>query len=294
VTGPALTRFQVLAAGQFSRRLDDAASQDLRQVMKADGLSPIRRANRFITLAVLGAQRCHRAFAGELPGDCGTYLATAHGSFTDTVRLLEDQVHRQLPVTPFRFVNVLSNIAGFHVAAQLGIAGENLALARLNSPFDAALEAAGMDLALGQSCYAMVGGVDEGDACIDLHRGRTKTPEGRTPGEGSGWLLMSAETGPGPCLIHGGDFTDQAALGVALREARPRRLAAGTLAFQQAGELQAAFPDFAVWDYHQTQGWILSNPAMAFAHHIQHGSGRLAHIDRSGPQGQWRLWLLDC
>nr|WP_301288431.1 beta-ketoacyl synthase N-terminal-like domain-containing protein [Natronospira proteinivora] len=245
-------------------------------------------------MAVLGAHRCRRHYSGKLPDDCGTYLATAHGSFTDTVRLLEDQVQRHLPITPFRFVNVLSNIAGFHVAAHLGTSGENLAIARLKGAFDAALETAAMDLALGQTDCAMVGGVDEGDDDLALHRSRTKTPEGRIPGEGSGWLLLTADLHQeGALLQHGGDYGDPSVLADALHDARPDCLAVGTSADRHPASLQAAFPNYAVWDYHQTQGWILSNPAMAFAEHICNGAGRLAHIDQTGPQGQWRLWLLD-
>jgi len=299
VTHLALNRFRILAAGHFCRRLDEEAHKDLRALFKDEGFAPIRRGNRFIHLAVLAAERCRRNANAPIPKQTASYLATAHGCFADTVQLLEDQLHHQLPVTPFRFVNVLSNIAGFHVADRLALEGENIAISREYSAYDAALEAASLGLALGSCPMALVGSVDEADETLSLHRHRTATPATRIPGEGSAWLLLSADDGGpddhnnGPRLIHQGDFKDCASLNKALADCQPDHLAAGPHGFAEHRQLAETFPGYSLWDYHQAQGWIWSNPAMAFAQHVASGQGRLAHVDRMAADGPWRLWILE-
>lgn len=290
----ALETIRIHAAGLFGMRLDRRDEVALRNVMRDEAMPPLRRANRYIRLGVIGATRCCRALGEPLPERTGVYLGTGHGSLVDTLALMREQGCDDLPVTPFRFVNVLSNIAGFHVAGQHGIHGENLALARLHGPLDAAIEAAVMDLALGRVNRALVGGVDEGDETIEAHRRRTRTPAARMPGEGAGWLLLGRGEGTdGARLHHVGDTGSWRTVRAMIEAERPDRLAAGPHAWGRPTSLQRAFPKHSVWDYHEEFGWSPTGPALAFAAHASRGRGRLLHLDRTAPDGGWRLWRVD-
>lgn len=290
----ALTTTRIHAAGLFGQRLDRRKEIALRDVMRDEAMPPLRRANRYIRLAVIGATRCCRALGAPLPERTGVYLATGHGSLVDTITLMREQGCDELPATPFRFVNVLSNIAGFHVAGQSGIHGENLALARLRGPLDAAIEAAMMDLALGRVERALVGCVDEGDETLEDHRRRTRTPAARMPGEGAGWLLLGPADGTdGTRLHHLGDTGSWRTARTMIEAERPDRLAAGPHAWQRPASLQRAFPGIPVWDYHADYGWSPTGQALAFAAHASRGRGSLLHLDRTAADGGWRLWRVD-
>ncbi|MDQ2070002.1 beta-ketoacyl synthase N-terminal-like domain-containing protein [Natronospira bacteriovora] len=293
MSGLALQQYRIRAAGVFAQVLSEDRRRELREVMAELAVTPLRRSNRFISLAVLAAELCQRDLGHPPPADAGVYLATAHGSFTDTVTLLRHQLVNQQPVTPFRFVNVLSNVAGFHVAARLGTQGENLAISRLRGAFDAAIETASLDLALGKNDCALVGGVDEGDDCLTLHRQRTGTPRDRQPGEGAGWLVLApARVGEPADLEHLGDFLDWQAVRATIDTRSPDWIAAGPESWHRPASLPKAFPDIPCWDYHDHMGWSPTNTAAAFARHHLNGRGRLLHLDRSAPGGAWRLWLL--
>lgn len=290
----ALETIGIHAAGLFGQRLDRHEAIALRDIMRDEAMPPLRRANHYIRLAVIGATRCCRALGGPLPERTGVYLATGYGSLVDTLTLMREQGCDGLPVTPFRFVNVLSNIAGFHVAGQNGIHGENLALSRLRGPLDAAIEAAVMDLTLGRVERALVGSVDEGDETVEGHRRRTRTPAGRMPGEGAGWLLLGQADGTDRARLHHLGDTGSWRIARAMIEAeRPDHLAAGPHAWHRPASLQRAFPGIPVWDYHEEFGWSPTGPALAFAAHASRGAGRLLHLDRTAADGGWRLWRVD-
>lgn len=295
MTGPALTSVRIHAAGSFGQPLTERDDRPLRQVMTELGIPPLRRANRFISLAVIGATLCRRDLAGDPPERTGVYVGSSQGSLVDTVGILNAQANDDAAVTPFRFVNVLSNMAGFHVAARQGLSRQNLTVSRLHGPFDAALETALLDLALGQVDRALVGGVDEGDESIELHRRRTRTPARREPGEGAGWLLLGrdeTETGPGQ-LRHLGDFARWPDVRERLGLLGTAAVTAGPHVWHRPESLVRAFPTRHVWDYHRVFGFSPTGPALAFAHHITRGTGRLVHIDRTGTGGRWRLWLVE-
>lgn len=290
---PAIPYFRILGADAFAQSMAVDKRRTLQEVMQALNTSPIRRVNRYITLATIAAQLCGRNLSEPLPRNTGVYLATAHGSFTDTVTLIRDQVRDNLPVTPFRFVNVLSNVAGFHVAATLGTEGENLAVSRLHGAFDAALELASIDLALREQACVLVGGVDEGDDSLELHRRRTGTPTRRVPGEGAGWLALSrAENQTTADLIHLGDFAGWRQARHHIMKAQPDLVAAGPSVWHRPESLKGIAGPIPCWDYHDEFGWSPTNTAVAMAEHHRKGKGWLLHLDRSGPQRQWRLWLV--
>lgn len=294
MTGPALTSVRIHAAGGFGQPLAGREDRPLRQVMAELEIPPLRRANRFISLAVIGATLCRRNLAGELPEHTGVYVGSSQGCMVDTAGIINTQANND-PITPFRFVNVLSNMAGFHVAGRQALSQQNLTVSRLHGPFDAALETALLDLALGQVDRALVGSVDEGDESIELHRRRTRTPVRREPGEGAGWLLLGrdeTETGRGQ-LTHLGDFARWADVRERLGVLGPADVTAGPHVWHRPESLARAFPTRHVWDYHRVFGFSPTGPALAFAHHVNEGSGRLVHIDRTGSHGSWRLWLVE-
>ncbi|UQY37194.1 hypothetical protein K8U54_12150 [Pseudomonas fulva] len=81
-----------------------------------------RRIDRLILQALL----CTAPLKAMTRRDCGLYLASRHPARATMGSLLDSVCVHQLQPKPFEFVNSVSNAAGFHVAAQLGLEGPNL------------------------------------------------------------------------------------------------------------------------------------------------------------------------
>ena len=84
--------------------------------------SPPRRIDRMILQALL----CCAPLKAQVRGNCGLYLASRHPARGTMGALLDAVCVHGLQPKPFEFVNSVSNAAGFHVAAQLGLEGPNL------------------------------------------------------------------------------------------------------------------------------------------------------------------------
>lgn len=160
------------------------APTPLRAAVQAACAQPPRRISRVIELALLGAHRCMTGMQPE--PRCPLYLALTHGCVADAVALVKAVTAGGLP-TPVNFINVSSNMAGFYVAATLGIHGSNQAVASDDFSFESALELASLDRA--RRGQALIGAVEECAWPLDEHRRRLSLAADRALSESSHWLF---------------------------------------------------------------------------------------------------------
>ena len=156
---------------------------------------PFRRIDRFIQLALLGSGRC--AQGGNLVPDCGLYLGSGLGPMVNNIACQEQLVREHELPTPFSFINTLGNSAGYYVAKNLSLSGQNLFVSRRGASFTAVLEAALVDLECGAVSQALVGVVEEATEPFTEHRRRQGLAPGTPVAEGSHWLLLERDAKAG-------------------------------------------------------------------------------------------------
>ena len=154
----------------------------------------LRQASRFIHLAAAGALDTARR--AQLPDTAGLYLATGLGDQVTPARVFSRTHLHPGAVSPFDFVNMNSNTAAYHVARLAGLRGPNLTITQGLLSFEWALRLA-LEAMAGGLAYALVGGVDERAASRAELARRYRPGRGQVPGEGSGWLALSAEPARG-------------------------------------------------------------------------------------------------
>ncbi|TBU76198.1 hypothetical protein [Phytopseudomonas daroniae] len=124
--------------------------------------SPPRRIDRLILQALL----CTAPLKAQVRRDCGLYLASRYPARVTMGSLLDAVCVRQLQPKPFEFVNSVSNAAGFHVAAQLGLEGPNLFIGAGPRAWKQLQALAGLDLADGLVSQALLVLIDENDEFV--------------------------------------------------------------------------------------------------------------------------------
>jgi hypothetical protein len=215
----------------------------LNQALKDVCREHFRRIDRFIQLALLGSARC--VGRRTLDTGCGVYLGSGFGPIACNVATQEQMLRdRELP-KPFDFVNTLGVSAGFYVAKNFGLTGQNLCISRRGASLEAVLTAALTDLALGVMSQALVGVVEEATLPLMEHRLRREQPADSLAAEGSHWLLLEADGAAGKS-IGLQCFGEIAALQAELdsqRHSGDRLHLARSLDAGSAGLLRQRFPD---------------------------------------------------
>ena len=188
--------FRVLSASHYLQPVQDGdALPSLDQALKAVCREHVRRIDRFIKLSLLGSARC--AAEKELESDCGVYLGSGFGPIASNVAVQEQMLRdAELPM-PFDFVNTLGVSAGYHVAKNLGLTGQNLCISRPGASLEAVFAAALADLELGVVDQTLVGVVEEVTLPLAEHRRRRGLPADAPVAEGSHWLLLGRDGGSG-------------------------------------------------------------------------------------------------
>lgn len=146
------------AAASVHELLGDAP-KDLRARLKEMTGQNFRRINRFIELALVGAISC-RDRANVIAPDTALYLACDSPMLADSIKILQGIQNERRPPSPFEFMNVSGNMAGYYVANQLGLNGPQLAVHRNHAALEAALEL--LMLQSHQHRRALIGYVEEG------------------------------------------------------------------------------------------------------------------------------------
>jgi len=180
---------QVVSASHYLQPLNDAASlpvldDALRKLCQED----FRRIDRFIQLALLGSARCVAGY--ELQAECGVYLGSGLGPIGNNIVTQQQLIRdREIP-KPFNFINTLGTSAGYYVARNLGLNGQNIFVSRRSASLEAVLSLAIADIKLGIVTQALVGVVEEVTLPLAAHRQRQKLSETLLLSEGSHWLLL--------------------------------------------------------------------------------------------------------
>ena len=178
-----------IAAARALRLAAAEPAEPLRERLAQAMANPPRRLNRLIELALLGAHQCLKGARPE--PRCPLYLALTHGCVGDGVALVTHVVTQQLPPPPVTFINMSSNMAGFYVAAALGISGSNQALAADDFSFEAALELA--SLGRERRRQSLIGGVEECAWPLDQQRRRLGLAPDGALSECSHWLFVDQD-----------------------------------------------------------------------------------------------------
>ncbi|APZ42050.1 hypothetical protein [Acidihalobacter ferrooxydans] len=184
-----MTGLRIVAAGGIALAAGGAPTP-LDPLYAGLGLKAPRRSSRFTQLALLGARLATAMLAAPLDAGSALYLATGAGNVADTAAVLEGLYRLGEAPMPFAFINVSSNVAGFQIAAALGLNGSNLTVSRRDSALGAALELALADAGSGRLAQAMIGAVDECCWPLDRHRERLQIAADTPLGEGSHWLAV--------------------------------------------------------------------------------------------------------
>lgn len=180
-----MTPLRVAAAATVSLPAGDAPAP-LRALVQEVCTQPPRRVSRVIELALLGAHRCLRGTRPE--PRCPLYLSLTHGCVADGVALVKQVAEKAQAPAPVAFINVSSNMAGFYVAATLGIHGSNQAVAADDFSFEAALELA--SLGREHRAQGLIGAVEEVAWPLPEHRVRLGLAPDRALAEASHWLFV--------------------------------------------------------------------------------------------------------
>ncbi len=176
--------------GMLNRK--EGEELDVKAAMKAVTPKMVRRTDRFIQMAMLGA---HRAVGGSpIESQTALYMASGQGNLAVFNRLRDQRYIDHQPPKPVDFINSLSNTAGFYVAQLLGLHGKNLNLAQHGFVAEMTLMLAQNDLLLGKEEQILVGGVDELLEPVAFTRKFLGICDDRILGEGSNWLLLNTRT----------------------------------------------------------------------------------------------------
>lgn len=119
--------------------------------------TPPRRIDRMILQALL----CTAPLKAKVHKRCGLYLASRHPDRATMGALLDAVCVHQRQPKPFEFVNSVSNAAGFHIAAQLGLDGPNLFIGAGTRVWPQLQALAALDLADGLIDQALLAVINE-------------------------------------------------------------------------------------------------------------------------------------
>jgi hypothetical protein len=191
---------RVTSVGQvFNALQGDVPPPSLDAELKHVCRGHFRRIDRFIQLALLGSGRC--AVGRTLAPDCGLYLGSGLGPMSGIIATQQQLVRDHELPRPFDFINTLGNSAGYYVARNLGLTGQNVFISRRGTSLQALLAAALTDLNVGLVRQALVGVVEEATHPLAEHCRRQGLAADTTVAEGSHWLLLETDADRGPGLV---------------------------------------------------------------------------------------------
>lgn len=174
----------IVAASGFVQLAGDTAAS-LRDELRSVTPNAPRRINRLAELGLIGAHRC---VAGrDLTDDTAVVVATTTGCLNDSVQLLRAIGDRRPPM-PMDFINVSSNMTGFHLAAGLRLHSSNQVVASADFAWEAAIEVA----MLGSRRF-LVGAIEECTWPLAQQRERLGLSQDAPILESSQWLWVDRD-----------------------------------------------------------------------------------------------------
>ncbi|HEY1027090.1 MAG TPA: hypothetical protein VGE28_05595 [Pseudomonas sp.] len=148
---------QTVIAACSVRGPASCSDKDLKAALSRWLEAPPRRIDRMILQALL----CTAPMKAQVRSRCGLYLASRHPARATMGALLDAVCVQQRQPKPFEFVNSVSNAAGFHVAAQLGLEGPNLFIGAGPNVWTQLQALAALDLGDGLVDQALLVVIDE-------------------------------------------------------------------------------------------------------------------------------------
>ena len=139
------------------------------------------RADNFINLSLLGAQRCMQDIT--IDKDSSIYIASRNGNMNSTIKVLDAIFLQDRLPMPFNFLNSVNASTLFFIAQNFNIEGKSLSV----DSFEFALLSAFEDIKDGKT--ALVGAVEEVISDLNLHKQGFNTEHIQ---EYSRWLLISS------------------------------------------------------------------------------------------------------
>lgn len=174
----------IVAAAGFVQLAGDTPVS-LREELRTLTPNAPRRINRLSELGLIGAHRC---VAGRhLADDTAVVVATTTGCLNDSVQLLRAVGERRPPM-PMDFINVSSNMTGFHLAAGLRLHSSNQVVASADFAWEAAIEVA----MLGSRRF-LVGAIEECTWPLEQQRERLGLAADAPIAESSQWLWVDRD-----------------------------------------------------------------------------------------------------
>ena len=252
---------------------------DIKAAWKEVSPSMIRRTDRFIQLALLGAYQA----VGQEKLDKGTalYMASGQGNLAVFKRLRDQRYIHKQPPKPVDFINSLSNTSGFYVAQFFGLNGKNLNVSRHGLVVENILLLAQVDLELGREQQILLGGVDELQEPLAFTRLTLGLCDERPLGEGSNWLLLSSQPeGALASMEVLKQQMDMAALKNYLSTVSPQtKVAFGQRCSETvATELSSQY-GLELFEYQESCDFYETSPIYALHRFIEEDSGELLFIN---------------
>ena len=155
---------------------------------------PLRQASHLVELAAIGSQLCLKRLPYPAPENTAVYLGTGLAE----MRKNEAVFRQTMPpgpglASPFDFINAANNMAAFYTARLGNFRARNLTVSQEEFSFEWAMHLAAADVRSGEYRQVLVGGVDENFHPRIDHLLRISLRDDQPMGEGSGWLLLSAD-----------------------------------------------------------------------------------------------------
>ncbi len=278
---------KIAAAFHHQQQLTEPAS-NLRAELQALTGQSFRRINRFIELGLYGALQCARR-AGGIAGDAAIYVSSEAPMLADCVKALKGVVAEGRPPTPFEFMNISGNMAGFYIAQHLQLNGPQLVVHRHGAGLEAAAELLSLRSALHRR--SLLGYVEEGVWPLAQQCERLGLSPETPMLECSHWLYLDDDcVAPLAWLEPTQRFHDRVAVAAAVAQL-PRgwrlRLGSGcasddiTALRRVRAELETLPVD---------AGWSSGHVAAAVSAFVmQPDAAGLAHLNRSGDGGYYLL-----
>lgn len=170
----------------------DSGPVNLKALFAESGKPGPRRVNRMIQLAVLTARRC--VGPHTLPEDTAVYLSSRSAHVADSLLLLQ-RIRDSQPSSPVSFINTSGNMAGYYVAADLGLRGSNQSVHASELAWSQLLEMAVLGAEPGQ--HVLVGCAEECVWPLDEHRQRHALTADQPIEERAVFVLLGPEGAAG-------------------------------------------------------------------------------------------------
>ncbi|MEN8146122.1 MAG: hypothetical protein ABFR02_00720 [Campylobacterota bacterium] len=263
--------------GSINRK--EGEELDVKAAWKAVSPAMIRRTDRFIQLSLLGA---FQAVGGvELDKETALYMASGQGNLAVFKRLRDQRYIHKQPPKPVDFINSLSNTSGFYVAQFFGLQGKNLNVSRVSFVTQTLLLLAQNDLELAKVKKILFGGVDEFHEPVMFTRKTLGLCDETPLGEGSNWMLLSAEQEGALASIEVVEKEmDSVQLHAYLQGLETSyKVAFGQRCSQEMADEMLSGGDRERFEYEEGCGFYETAPLYALNRFVQEGEGKLVFID---------------